>query len=109
MVALQYVLDAAVEPLDHAVRLRPHRRSEAVLDAEIGAEPVEGVGAGGGAPAQAEEAVGELLADQVHQQIDQVFDIVRSRLVILPQPWGLRQVLAGSGHRRGRVVPVWSC
>jgi hypothetical protein len=37
-VALQNVLDPAVEPLDHAVCLRPHGRREAVLDAEFGAE-----------------------------------------------------------------------
>ena len=60
--ALQDVLDPAVEPLDHAVRLWPHRRGQAVLDAKLGAEQVELVLSGGRALAQAEEAVGESLA-----------------------------------------------
>ena len=60
--ALQDVLDAAVEPLDHAVRLRPHRWREAVLDAQLGAEQVELVLSGRSALAQAEQAVGEGLA-----------------------------------------------
>lgn len=61
-VALQDVLDPAVEALDHAVGLGPHRRGQAVLDAEVRAEQVELVLSGGGALAQAEEAVGESLA-----------------------------------------------
>ena len=60
--ALQDVLDPAIEAFDHAVGLRPHRRGQAMLDAETGAEAVEVVVARGGAPPQAEEPVGELLA-----------------------------------------------
>ena len=60
--ALEDVLDPAVEALDHAVRLGPHRRREAVLDAEIGAETVEVVRAGGGATAETEQPIGEFLA-----------------------------------------------
>jgi len=41
VVALQDVLDAPVEPLDHAVCLRPHWWRQAMLDAEIGAKLVE--------------------------------------------------------------------
>jgi hypothetical protein len=37
-VALEDILDAAVEPLDHAVRLRPKRRGQAELDPEGGAQ-----------------------------------------------------------------------
>jgi hypothetical protein len=55
VMALQDVLDAAVEPLDHAIGLRVHRRCEAVLDAELGAEVVEVVAACGAALSQAEE------------------------------------------------------
>ena len=62
MVRLQHLLDRAVEALDHVVGLRVHRRGQAVLDAEPGAEPVEFVLAGCGAFAQTEEKVGELLA-----------------------------------------------
>src|SRR5690625_977120 len=39
VMALQDVLDAAVKPLDHTIRLRSHRRRQAVFDAEIGAKP----------------------------------------------------------------------
>ena len=39
--------EAAVEALDHAVGLWPEGLSEAVGDGALGAEPVEGVGAGG--------------------------------------------------------------
>ena len=60
--ALQDILDPAVEALDHAVRLRPHRRCEAMLDAEFCAEHVELVLACGRALAQAEQPVGESLA-----------------------------------------------
>ena len=60
--ALQDILDPAVEALDHAVGLRPHLWREAMLDAEFGAEQVEFVLSGGCARAQAEEAVGESLA-----------------------------------------------
>lgn len=62
MMALQHVLDASVEAFDHAVGLEPHRRSEAMLDAQFGAKSVELVRAGGRAGAQAEHSVGELLA-----------------------------------------------
>ena len=61
-VALQDVLDAAVEPLDHAVGLGVHRRRKPVLDAELGAELVEHVSSGSGAFAQAEQPVGEGLS-----------------------------------------------
>ena len=62
-VALQDILDPAVEPPNHAVGLRSHRRRQAVLDAEIVAEAVELVVAGGGgATVQTEEPVGKLPA-----------------------------------------------
>ncbi len=48
-VALEHVLDPTVEPLDHAVGLRPHRWGQAMLDPEPGAEAVELVIAGRGA------------------------------------------------------------
>jgi len=62
MVALQHVLDPAVEPLDHAVGLGRSGRREAVFNIEGCAERVEVVLACRGAFAQAEEPVGELLA-----------------------------------------------
>jgi hypothetical protein len=40
-VALQEVLDPAVEPLGHDVRPGSHRRCEAMLDPKVGAETVE--------------------------------------------------------------------
>ncbi len=61
-VALQDVLDPAVESLDHAIRLRPHRRGQAVFDAKISAEAVELVRASGRAAAETEQPVGELLS-----------------------------------------------
>jgi len=57
--ALKDVLDPAIEPLDHAVCLRPHRGRETVLDAEVCAEQVELMLSGGAAFAQAEQPVGE--------------------------------------------------
>src|SRR6056297_975919 len=57
--ALKNILDATVEPLDHAVGLRSHRGREAVLDAKLGAEQVELVLSAGAAFAQAEQTVGE--------------------------------------------------
>ena len=62
VMALEDVLDPAVEAFDHAIGLWMHRRGQAVLDTEIGAEPVELVMPGRGAAAEAEEPVGELLA-----------------------------------------------
>ena len=62
VVRLQHLLDPAVEALDHAVGLRVLRRGQAMVDGEVGAEPVELVLAGGAALAQAEQAVGELFA-----------------------------------------------
>ena len=61
-VALQDVLDPAVEALDHAVGLRSHRRGQAMLDAEVGAQEVKLVLSRCSASAQAEQAVGEGLA-----------------------------------------------
>ena len=61
-VALQDVLNPAVEPLHHSVGLWPHRRGEAVFDVEVRAEAVEIMVTGRGATAQAKEAVSELLA-----------------------------------------------
>jgi len=61
VMALEDILDASVEPLDHAVCLWPHRRGQAVLDAELGAEQVELVLSGGAAFAQAEQPVGKSL------------------------------------------------
>ena len=43
MVRLQHFLDAAVEPLDHAIGLRVLRRGQAMLDAEVAAQMVERV------------------------------------------------------------------
>ena len=62
MVALKHLLDATVEALDHAIGLRGFRWGQAVLDAQFGAELVEFVVARRGTLAQAEQAVGELLA-----------------------------------------------
>jgi len=61
MVALQHLLDAAVEALDHAVGLGVHRRAEAVLDAKIIAKPVKIVLTGCRSLAQAEQPIGEFL------------------------------------------------
>ncbi len=76
MVRLQHLLDPSVESLNHAARrgngppdgflirltLRVLRRGQTVLDAEVNAEQVEFVLAGGGPFAQTEQAVGEFLA-----------------------------------------------
>ena len=62
MVRPKHLFDAAVEPLDHAVGLGVLRWGKAVLDAQVGAELIELVLAGGRALAQAEEAVGELFS-----------------------------------------------
>jgi len=62
VVALKHLLDPAVEAFDHAVGLRRFRWGQAVLDAQFGAELVEFVVARRGTLAQAEQAVGELLA-----------------------------------------------
>ncbi len=59
---MQHLPDAAVEALDHAIGLRVRRWGRAVPDAEVCAEVVELVPAGGPAFAQAEQAVGELFA-----------------------------------------------
>ena len=61
-VALQDVFDQAVEALNNAIGLRVHRRSQAMLDVEVGAAAVEIVVSGRGAAAKAEQAIGELLA-----------------------------------------------
>ena len=61
VVGLKRFLDPPVEALDHAVGLRMRRRGEAVFNAEIGAELIELVLAGGLAFAQTEQAVGEFL------------------------------------------------
>ena len=62
MVALQHLFDASVESLDHAVGLRMLWRGEAVFDAQVTAQLIELVLAGGRALSQAEQAVGERLA-----------------------------------------------
>ena len=62
MVRPKHLLDAAVASLDHAIGLRVRRRGQAGLDAEVAAEQVERVLAGGCALAQAELAVGELFS-----------------------------------------------
>ena len=62
MVALQHLLDASVESLDHAVGLRVLRRGQAMVNAEVAAQLVEVVLAGGGPFAQTEQAVGEFAA-----------------------------------------------
>ena len=59
MVALQHLLDPAVEALDHTVGLRVHRWRRAVFDLQIGAELIAFMLAGGAAFAQTEQAVGE--------------------------------------------------
>jgi hypothetical protein len=56
--ALQDVVDPAVEPLDHSVGLWPHRWREAVLGAEVCAELVELMLSGADTLAHAEQAVG---------------------------------------------------
>ena len=61
-VALQHLLDAAVEAFDPAVGLRMDRRGEAVFDAEVSAQAVKVMLAGSGTLAQAEQSVGEFLA-----------------------------------------------
>lgn len=61
-VALQDILDPAVETLDHAVGLRSHGRGQAVLDLELGAEAVEFVDPRCSALAQAEQPIHELCA-----------------------------------------------
>ena len=59
---MQDLLDPAIEPLDHAVGLRMLRRGQAVFDAEVVADTVELVLAGGAALAQTEQSAGELAA-----------------------------------------------
>jgi hypothetical protein len=41
MMALQHVLDPAIEALLHSVCLRLHRQTEAILDPEFGTEVIE--------------------------------------------------------------------
>jgi hypothetical protein len=53
--ALQDVLDLAVEALHHAIRLQPHRRGETMLYPECDSKAGELVRAGGRAAAEAEE------------------------------------------------------
>jgi hypothetical protein len=60
--ALQHRLDPPVEALDHAAGPGRCGRGQAVFDAQLGAELVERGRARRGAPAQAEQAVGERLA-----------------------------------------------
>ena len=60
--ALQNLLDAPVEPFDHAVGLRRFRWCQAVLDIQVSTELVELVFARRGPLAQAEQAIGERLA-----------------------------------------------
>lgn len=62
MVALQHLLDPAVEALEQPVGLRSHLRGQAVFGVEGGVEPVEVIVAGGGAPAQPEKPFGELFS-----------------------------------------------
>lgn len=100
MVALQHVLDPAVEPLDHAVGRRPHGRGEAMLDAEVCTEAVEGVAAGGGAPAQAEQPVGELLA-VVGQHLG---DLHRRRTLKGVIGDAIFAVLCGCGHNIRKIL-----
>jgi hypothetical protein len=65
--ALQHVLDPAVEAFDHAVGLRSHRVSETMLDTDFGAERVEHVLACGAALAQTDQSVDEgLSVDRQH-------------------------------------------
>ena len=60
MVRPKHLLDAAVEPLDHAVGLGVLRRGQAVFDAKVAAQQIEVVLATGRVLAQTEETVGEL-------------------------------------------------
>jgi hypothetical protein len=62
VVALEDVLDATVEPLDHAVGLGRFRRGQTMLDIEGRTKRVELVLAGRSALAQTEEAIREFLA-----------------------------------------------
>ena len=59
---MQDVFDQAIEPLNHAVCLRPHWWREAMLDAEIGAKLVKLMLSRGRAFAQAKQSVGKSLA-----------------------------------------------
>ncbi len=59
---MEDVLDATVEPLDHAVGLGRFRRGQTMLDIEGRTKPVELVLAGRSALAQTEEAICEFLA-----------------------------------------------
>jgi len=62
VVALQNVFDPAIEALQHAVCLRRFWRGQAVLDVQVGVEPVELVRARRSTLARAEEAIGELFS-----------------------------------------------
>ncbi len=62
VVGLKHFLYPTVEALDHATGLRMLGRGQAVFDAEVCAEPVKLVPAGGLSFAQTEQAVGESLA-----------------------------------------------
>ena len=61
-VALQDVLDPAIEALNHAVGLWMHGRGQAMFNTEVGTEAIEVVVSRGGPAAKAEQTIGELLA-----------------------------------------------
>lgn len=62
VMAAQHFLDTAVEAFHHAVGLGPTWTGEPMLDAQRGAQLIEGVPPGGCALARGEEAISELLA-----------------------------------------------
>ena len=62
MVALQHLLDPAVEALEHIVGLRMLRWGKTMFDAAFGAAQVKRVLAGGALFAQAKQTVAELAA-----------------------------------------------
>ncbi len=63
----QNIGNAAIEAFDHAVGLWGPGLDEAMLDTVIGADSIEGVGAGRVALAGGAEAVGKLLAVAARQ------------------------------------------
>ncbi len=61
-VGAQDVSNTAIEAFDHAIGLRAAGLGQAMRDAVVGTDPIEGMGAGGLALAGGTEAIGELLA-----------------------------------------------
>ena len=88
----QDLFDPPVEALDHPVGLGVAGRNQPMLDGVLGADLVEGMGAGGRPFADRSEAVGELLA-----VVGQDFlDLHRAG-----GPQGLEEGLGGGGRLTG--------